>query len=242
MILFNIITLLVISCYGHEENSDYVLSRKKRFLIFPEGSSFQLVLCTTYPALTTIGDIFLWGNTAALAFELPQDPYSPFHHKADPQHRRIDSKHIYYVDENGKILYKQPYQRKLLVNPAFAKRSAIKVDRKKMHLSQTRPGFNDLDHNQIDFHRSSRTQLYEKLEVMMQGLGGNGRACLLKTMCMYRESAHGPQGGFLHEILRSVYTLPKSRSEDDFYQEYDEISSEKCNELYPECTFVASIK
>ncbi|XP_045514074.1 uncharacterized protein LOC123707781 [Pieris brassicae] len=190
----------------YEENSDYVLSRKKRFLIFPEGSSFQLVFCTAYPVLTTIGDIFIWGNTAALAFELPQDPYSPFHHRADPQHRRIDSKHIYYVDENGKILYKQPYERKHLVNPAFAKRSVTNVDRKKMHLSQARPGFHDLDNNQKDFHRSSRTQLYEKLEIMMEGMGGNGRACLMKTLCMYRESVHEPQGGFLREILRSVYT------------------------------------
>lgn len=56
-----------------------------------------------------IGDIFLWGVTAALAWELPQDPYSPFNHKADPLHRRMDSKMIKYIDEGGKIIYKRPY-------------------------------------------------------------------------------------------------------------------------------------
>lgn len=60
--------------------------------------------------LIEIGDIFLYGNTAALAWELPQDPYSPFDHHADPLHRRIDSKIIYY-DEDGKIVLKRPYRK-----------------------------------------------------------------------------------------------------------------------------------
>lgn len=58
-----------------------------------------------------ISDIFLWGNTAALAWELPQDPYSPFNHKADPLHRRMDSKVIYYLDEDGRVINKTPYKK-----------------------------------------------------------------------------------------------------------------------------------
>ncbi|CAK1542049.1 unnamed protein product [Leptosia nina] len=231
---------LFITCYALEDNSTQadtkVLSRKKRFLIFPEGTSFQLVFCVTYPALVTIGDIFLWGNTAALAFELPQDPYSPFNHKADPLHRRMDTKHIYYTDEDGKIIYKHEYKRKPLVNPAFAKRSINQVDRQRMHLSRQRPTFEDS--NTIDYHRSSRMELYEKIELMLQGLGSNGRECLLKTLCMYRATHHYPQGGFMQEILRSVFTLPKSPTEGDYYQEYEDdlFSSGNCEEMYPDCT------
>lgn len=69
------------------------------------------VFCTTYPLVTPIGDIILWGNTAALAYELPQDPYSPFNHRADPLHRRIDTKTLYFTDFDGNIVHKQPYKR-----------------------------------------------------------------------------------------------------------------------------------
>ncbi|KAL4717378.1 hypothetical protein ACJJTC_017265 [Scirpophaga incertulas] len=98
-----------------------ILSRKKRFLVFPEGSSVQLVFCNTFPNISPIGDILLWGYTAALAYELPQDPYSPFDHHADPLHRRADTKSIYFTDEDGKVLLKKPYHKKFLVNPAFRK-------------------------------------------------------------------------------------------------------------------------
>ncbi|CAG4940028.1 unnamed protein product [Parnassius apollo] len=53
----------------------------------------------------------LWGLTAALAFELPQDPYSPFNHHADPLHRRMDTKTIYFTDYDGKVVHKMPYKR-----------------------------------------------------------------------------------------------------------------------------------
>ncbi|XP_050668079.1 uncharacterized protein LOC126967587 [Leptidea sinapis] len=217
-----------------------VLSRMKRFIIFPEGSSLQLVFCLTYPAISHISDILLWGNTAALAYELPQDPYSPFNHKADPLHRRMDSKAIYYTDEDGKILYKQPYKRRPIVNPAFARRSVnskkFNIDRGQMHASRKRPDFGDMNENHVEFHRSSRTGLYEKIETIIQGLGSNGRQCLLRTLCIIGRTSHYPQGAFLQEILRAVFTLPKGNI-DDFYEEYDgaQASTEPCETLYPEC-------
>ncbi|EFN88512.1 hypothetical protein EAI_03141 [Harpegnathos saltator] len=47
-----------------------VLSRPKRYLIFPQGSNFQLVYCLTIGAYGRDGDLVL-GLTAALAWELP---------------------------------------------------------------------------------------------------------------------------------------------------------------------------
>ncbi|XP_012284512.1 uncharacterized protein LOC105701929 [Orussus abietinus] len=55
-----------------------VLSRQKRYLIFPRGSNVQLVYCLTIAAFPRDGDLVL-GLTAALAWELPSevDPGSP---------------------------------------------------------------------------------------------------------------------------------------------------------------------
>ncbi|XP_046966892.1 uncharacterized protein LOC124534895 [Vanessa cardui] len=226
-------------------NDTKVLSRRKRFIVFPEGSSFQLVFCTTYPALTTIGDIFLWGNTAALAYELPQDPYSPFNHRADPLHRRMDTKNIYFTDFDGKIIHKAPYKRKFIVNPAFAKRSVdemvspeFKIDRKQMHASKhTREFLKGAHLDKVDFHRSSRARLYQQIEALFDGLGSDGRQCLLKTLCLIGQTQNSQQGAFLQEIMRVVFTLPKNHSADDVDEDYDAAFSatEPCDQLYPNC-------
>ncbi|XP_048504779.1 uncharacterized protein LOC105686950 [Athalia rosae] len=47
-----------------------VLSRRKRYLIFPRGSNMQLVYCLTIGAYGRDGDLVL-GLTAAMAWELP---------------------------------------------------------------------------------------------------------------------------------------------------------------------------
>ncbi|KAI5643898.1 DM4/DM12 family domain-containing protein [Phthorimaea operculella] len=268
MIIYStaILSILIIYATG-KEFSEYVnnvtsdievrgskiLSRRKRFLIFPEGSSLQLVFCNTFPSINVIGDIILFGYTAALAYELPQDPYSPFDHKADPLHRRVDSKEIYYLDEDGKVIYKRPYSTKFIVNPAFAKRSVdsptartdlkkeqFQIDRKQMHsLASKREFLNGdrMDRRSVEFHRTSRVLLYRKIETLLQGLGGNGKECLLKTLCLVGQTQRRAQGTFFQEILRAVFTLPKGETDDEDVQEYENahLSTESCENLYPDC-------
>ncbi|XP_049871774.1 uncharacterized protein LOC126370793 [Pectinophora gossypiella] len=244
---------MVDNVFGNEttelHGKSEILSRRKRFLVFPEGSSLQLVFCNSFPLVSAIGDIMLWGYTAALAYELPQDPYSPFMHHADPLHRRVDTKEIYYMNENGKIIYKRPYKKKFIVNPAFAKRSvdspktrgdAFKIDRIQMHRLRSEREFLKsvhMDRGSVEFHRRSRSLLYQKIETMLQSSGVGGRRCMLKTLCLVGQTQDNPQGSFLQEILRSVFTLPKGHSSDPEYKEYDDAMSakESCDVLYPEC-------
>ncbi|CAG9130157.1 unnamed protein product [Plutella xylostella] len=229
-----------------------VLSRRKRFLIFPEGSSFQLVFCITIPALA-LADIFLYGYTAALAWELPQDPYSPFDHKADPLHRRVDTKQIYFTDYDGKVLFKKPYKRRPIVNPAIAKRSVnsnekgtrFKMDRKRMHTGHKRDFLKTehMDERSVEFHRSSRASLYEKIEGLLKAMGANGRSCLLKTLCQVGQTHDHKQSSFLQEIMRTVFTLPKGKDfEQERHQEYDSAHSvaESCDLVYPDCETAAA--
>ncbi|KAM3965447.1 uncharacterized protein ACR2FA_000282 [Aphomia sociella] len=262
--LFLSLLIFEIRTIDSSNNSDVIphdsgelLSRRKRFIVFPEGSSLQIVFCLTFPNINVMGDIILWGYTAALAYELPQDPYSPFMHHADPLHRRVDTKAIYYTNEDGNVIFKRPYQRRPIVNPAFAKRSIDyggmnapqfkkgipqknRIDRKQVHASKNKREFlksEHMDGRSVEFHRSSRGSFYQKIETMIQGLGGNGRECMLKTLCLVGQSQHHPQGSFLQEILRAVFTFPKSQSEDEEYKDYDAAlnATEPCEKLYPEC-------
>lgn len=76
------------------ESNKVVKSRKRRYLVFPEGASFQvgkqplfldhilqnnalnkfLVYDLTYPAIALQGNLITFGNTAAMAWELPTQP------------------------------------------------------------------------------------------------------------------------------------------------------------------------
>ncbi|XP_068622865.1 uncharacterized protein [Battus philenor] len=179
-------------CAGNEgsqgnETRTRLLSRAKRFIVFPDGSSFQLVFCVQTMALIPIGDIFLYGNTAALAWNLPSDPkfFNMFKDHEKEINRRGDSnKNVYYLDDTGKVLAKVPYRRRLTVNPAFAKRSIddkvtfreklnMKIDRMKMHEKQSTREYLNKDHldkDSVDFHRNSRVELYEKIEKLINAL------------------------------------------------------------------------
>ncbi|KAJ2949436.1 hypothetical protein O0L34_g15354 [Tuta absoluta] len=166
---------------NYSESNARVLSRRKRYLIFPEGSSLQLVFCCQTSALIPIGDIFLFGNTAALAWDLPKDPelLNVFRENLKGAQRRQDLHEIYYLSNDGKILAKMPYNRKPIVNPAFAKRSVdnqnlsfkeklkLKLNRTNMHKEQERREYLNQEHmngKSVEFHRWSRVGLYEKME------------------------------------------------------------------------------
>lgn len=74
------------------------------------------VFCVQTAALIPIGDIFLYSNTAALAWNLPTDPefFAMFksHGKGgkDAQRRGDVQRNIYFI-KDGKFLAKVPYKR-----------------------------------------------------------------------------------------------------------------------------------
>ncbi|CAH0588184.1 unnamed protein product [Chrysodeixis includens] len=226
-----------------------VLSRKKRFLIFPDGSSVQLVFCTQNHGYLQLGNIVWFGNTAALAWELPTDP-AAFDFLRDGKKvfdgkRRSDI--LYYLDEDGRVVDKVEYKRKIIVNPAFAKRSVDAAEQrpfltkeiiKEMHNTQKNNNLlNYLDTTKLDFHRKERHKLYVKLEKFLQTLGWDGKECILRMLC---ETGQGKndQGSFVEEIARAVFTLPKvPELVSKVHKQYDDAhgANGDCAQLYPNC-------
>ncbi|RVE47604.1 hypothetical protein evm_007701 [Chilo suppressalis] len=236
-----------------------VLSRRKRFLVFPEGSSFQLVFEHQNHGYMMIGDIVWFATTAALAWELPSDPdtfYLLKNHKKHYGQRRQDSKNILFLDEDGKVIGRKPYKRRIIVNPAFAKRSVHdendprennfnkELTKKEMHETEINTDrFKDLDVSRVEFHRETRRSLYEKVENVFKGFGWNGRECVLRLLCETGKRGRG-QGTFLEEILRATFTLPKGREFGSAaHKEYDIAHGTRgdCIALYPDCRS-ASVK
>ncbi|XP_076260121.1 uncharacterized protein LOC143196340 [Rhynchophorus ferrugineus] len=79
-----------------------VLSRKRRYLIFPEGSSFQVVFDLTYPSVG-MGNLFVFGNTAAMAWELPSTPsFLDDIYRRQNESESSDTKESKSTDDNRK--------------------------------------------------------------------------------------------------------------------------------------------
>ncbi|XP_066251440.1 uncharacterized protein [Euwallacea similis] len=73
ILILVVLILLNFSTVYTSENQT-VLSRRRRFLVFPEGSSLQVVFDLTYPAEALEGNLITFGNTATLGWELPSTP------------------------------------------------------------------------------------------------------------------------------------------------------------------------
>ncbi|XP_011304080.1 uncharacterized protein [Fopius arisanus] len=90
------------------------------------------------------------------------------------------------------------------------------------------------------YHRRSRRDLYKKIEMMMNTRGENGRACVLKTLCLsgQRNRTQLPKGTFIQEILHSVFTLPGGAYDVDPKTHYERAheSTGDCHSKYSDCS------
>ncbi|KDR23471.1 uncharacterized protein LOC110837223 [Zootermopsis nevadensis] len=67
-----IIPFTVLLFHTTFQNGDMVtLSRGKRYIVFPEGSTFSVAFCTTWKTLTDDLDIYTIGLNWAISYELP---------------------------------------------------------------------------------------------------------------------------------------------------------------------------
>ncbi|XP_063709313.1 uncharacterized protein LOC134837850 [Culicoides brevitarsis] len=73
--------------------SKQILSRKRRYLSFPSGSSFQVVYDQTIPIINLI-DIFTIGVTVAIAWALPSEPLYKIHEQILDKYKQVETNRI----------------------------------------------------------------------------------------------------------------------------------------------------
>uniref|UniRef100_A0A182VYI4 Uncharacterized protein n=1 Tax=Anopheles minimus TaxID=112268 RepID=A0A182VYI4_9DIPT len=126
-----------------------VLSRRKRFIVFPEGSSFSVAVCMT---------IGLYGN---------------------PNYQFVS------WALNWGIAYNLPNQ-----TVSFQK-----------EMSEPKPMV----------QRRFRRDLYQKLEVIMDSMGYDGRDCILRALCESSQYFGGKGRNMMAEMLRTLFSYPKQK-------------------------------
>ncbi|XP_052863501.1 uncharacterized protein LOC128270138 [Anopheles cruzii] len=160
-----------------------VLSRRKRFVVFPEGSSISVAVCMTIgiygnPNYQMVSWALNWG----IAYNLPNQTISFVQEMAEPK-------------------------------PMVQRRN--------------------------------RRDLYQKLEVIMNNMGYDGRDCILRALCESSQYFGRKGNNMIAEMLRTLFSYPKSKvlsHEHSDHKLYDEAHRKgknmgACQSLYANCRF-----
>ncbi|KAJ6635898.1 hypothetical protein Bhyg_14484 [Pseudolycoriella hygida] len=119
-------------------------------------------------------------------------------------------------------------QSRHFIHPAFGKRSTDK-------------NFTPEETFNMNYHRSSRQKMYQKIAKFLSNDKVSGAECVLKALCETgkRRDTDKKPGPFLMEILRVVFSLPEAIDKESHpvYSQYDNAhtASEDCDDLFPKC-------
>ncbi|KAK9694540.1 DM4/DM12 family [Popillia japonica] len=173
--------LIVDSINLSKRNEDGVLSRNKRYIVFPEGSTLSIAICMTAQVLGP-ANIFTEGLNWGISYELPNDS-SEFREYFFPK----------------KVM-----------------------------------------------QRRHRRDLYQKMELIMNSMGYDGRACIFKALCETSRRLMSNGNGIIEELLKIVFKFPLQRllhSEPEEHRLYHwasrmgRDSNQECEDMFPGCSF-----
>ncbi|XP_062559549.1 uncharacterized protein LOC134224242 isoform X2 [Armigeres subalbatus] len=172
------------------------------------------------------GNYYNWQQTHRPAFsmkDLPPIFLSPLNSSANDWNS-IVNRYISTWIQNHPPNYQQS---KRPFFPVFGKRS---IDEKTNHK----------DKFFLDHHRSTRHQLYSKIEKFLDTKGNHGQHCVLRALCESGQRRNtGKPDTYLKEILKAIFSLPKTHqaSSHEKHRMYDEAHSHEgdCAEKFHFC-------
>ncbi|XP_072764490.1 uncharacterized protein [Anoplolepis gracilipes] len=183
-----------------EANDKSILSRKRRYIVFPEGSTFSVALCMTVHTLTP-DNIFTEGLNWGISYDLPNEskpalePFLQLRNdklKASNKHDRYGFTAVANRDNNFGPLKYSGWNNDI--------RTQFAPGRKKYRKSE--------------YHylqRRHRRDLYNKLEIIMNAMGFDGRTCILRALCEASQRLMPKGNTLIEEMMRISFSLPLAR-------------------------------
>ncbi|XP_050456232.1 uncharacterized protein LOC126853971 [Cataglyphis hispanica] len=220
---------LVLSEY--EANDKSILSRKRRYIVFPEGSTFSIALCLTVHTLTP-DNIFTEGLNWGISYDLPNEskpalePFLQLRNdklKSGNKHDRYGSTAL--ANRNGPLKY-----------------SGWNND-VRTHFAPGGKKYRKSEYYYLQ--RRHRRELYNKLEVIMNAMGFDGRTCILRALCEASQRLMPRGNTLIEEMMRISFSLPLKRVfsfEPDEHRTYTQAhkaghEGKDCAAMFPECSF-----
>ncbi|XP_018051496.1 PREDICTED: uncharacterized protein LOC108689286 [Atta colombica] len=227
--LIFLVLCLVLSEYEADDKYRTNLSRKRRYVVFPEGSTFSIALCLTVHTLTP-DDVFTEGLNWGISYDLPNESKSalePFlelrndKHKTSNKHNRYSSTMI--ANRYGTLNSEWNNN----VKQHF-------VPKKKYRKSEY-----------YYLQRRHRRELYNKLEVIMNAMGFDGRMCVLRALCEASQQLMPKGNTLIEEMMRISFSLPLKRVfsfEPEEHRTYTKAhkaghEGKDCMAMFPGCSF-----
>ncbi|XP_034935102.1 uncharacterized protein [Chelonus insularis] len=209
------------------------LSRRKRYVVFPEGSSFSIALCMTVHTLTP-DNIFTEGVNWGISYDLPNESKPALEPLLQLRKDHITSKKDWYNKKNTGQWAKNENSFKYWNKKGYYN---TLDNRKKYYYRKS-----DLDY----FKRRHRRELYNKLEVIMNAMGFDGRSCILRALCEASQRLMPKGNTLVEEMMRIAFSLPLKRillphepEEHEIYTNahragYDSV---RCDAMFSGCSF-----
>ncbi|XP_078052265.1 uncharacterized protein LOC144478338 [Augochlora pura] len=208
------------------------LSRRRRYVVFPEGSTFSIALCMTMHTLTP-DDIFTEGVNWGISYDLPNESkpiLEPF-----LQLRKDQMKPANKYGNYGSYGNNQP-DKNAVSYPGWSSYD-------KHHFKPGKRKYYKPDYYYLQ--RRHRRDLYSKLETIMNAMNFDGRACVLRALCEASQRLVPKGNTLVEEMIRISFSFPLKRlftSEPEEHHTYGSAhkaghEGQDCAGMFAGCSF-----
>ncbi|XP_033199360.1 uncharacterized protein LOC117161732 [Bombus vancouverensis nearcticus] len=228
--------LLLIICvllrdYQVNSDRDTRLSRKKRYVVFPEGSTFSIALCLTVHTLTPDDNIFTEGVNWGISYDLPNESKPALEPLLQLRHDEIKplKKYGHHSTVNA-------------INKNVVKYSGWHRN-DKYYVKPGKSKYHKSDYYYLQ--RRHRRQLYNKLETIMNAMNFEGRTCVFRALCEASQRLMPKGNTLIEEMMRISFSFPLKRlfahepEEHHAYSRAHKAGHEghDCASMYAGCSF-----
>ncbi|XP_024935575.1 uncharacterized protein LOC107274861 [Cephus cinctus] len=230
--VFLICFIATSTIYVNSEDT-HLLSRRKRYIVFPEGSSFSIALCMTMHTLTN-DNIFTEGMNWGISYDLPNETKAELAPFLELRKDRLKSDR-----------YDKTKQYSLMAQSG-SKQSGFRTgswteDRK--YYAPPSKKYYKSDYYYVQ--RRHRRDLYNKLEVIMNAMGFDGRTCVLRALCEASQRLMPKGTTLVEEMMRIAFSMPLKKifsfepEEHHVYTKAHAAGHEghDCVAMFPACSF-----
>ncbi|XP_060814692.1 uncharacterized protein LOC132906480 [Bombus pascuorum] len=229
--LLLLIICVLLSDYQVNSDRDARLSRKKRYVVFPEGSTFSIALCLTVHTLTPDDDIFTEGVNWGISYDLPNESKPALEPFLQLRHDEIKplKKYGHHSTVNA-------------INKNIVKYSGWNRN-DKYYVKPGKSKYHKSDYYYLQ--RRHRRQLYNKLETIMNAMNFEGRTCVLRALCEASQRLMPKGNTLIEEMMRISFSFPLKRlfahepEEHHAYSRAHKAGHEghDCASMYAGCSF-----
>ncbi|XP_076237895.1 uncharacterized protein LOC143181398 [Calliopsis andreniformis] len=193
--IFLLILFIIVSECGVSSDGSSTLSRRRRYVVFPEGSTFSIALCLTVHTLTP-DDVFTEGVNWGISYDLPNESkpaLEPFLELRKDQFKPATKQNAHFGNTINRIPWK--YSGWNTQPPHYVKPSKTKYYKQDYYYLQ----------------RRHRRDLYSKLETIMNAMNFDGRTCVLRALCEASRRLMPKGNTLVEEMMRISFSFPLKR-------------------------------